>query len=152
MKMVVALSSDHAGYDLKVQVKEHLEKMGHEVLFMGATDGTTPYSYVEAGRLLADAVRDGKAERGIAICGTGIGISIVVNKYKGIRCGLCSNEFMARMSRQHNDAQVLAMGARVVGKGVALGMVDAFFEEEFLGDRHAVRVNDIKAQEEEFFK
>ena len=79
-------------------------------------------------------------------------LTAVVNKYKGLRCGLCCNEFMAKMSRQHNDAQVLAMGARVVGKGVALGMVDAFFEEEFAGERHAVRVNDIKAQEERFFK
>ena len=150
--MVVALSSDHAGYDLKVQVKEHLEKKGYEVLFMGAPNGTEPYSYVEAGQQLSDAIVDGRAERSIAICGTGIGISLVVNKYKGLRCGLCCNEFMAKMSRQHNDAQVLAMGARVVGKGVALGMVDAFFEEEFAGERHAVRVNDIKAQEERFFK
>ena len=94
----------------------------------------------------------GRADRGIAICGTGIGISLVVNKYKGIRCGLCSNEFMARMSRQHNDANVLAFGARVVGKGVALGMVDAFFEEEFLGGRHAERVGDLTKLEEEHFK
>ena len=95
---------------------------------------------------------DGKAERGIAICGTGIGISIVVNKFKGLRCGLCNNEFMARMLRQHNDGQVLAMGARVVGLGVALNMVDAFFDEQFAGERHSVRVNDIKKQEEELFK
>ena len=78
--------------------------------------------------------------------------NVAVNKYKGIRCGLCSNEFMAKMSRQHNDANVLAFGARVVGKGVALGMVDAFFEEEFLGGRHAERVGDLTKLEEEHFK
>ena len=150
--MKVVVSSDHAGYDLKMKVKEHLEKMGHEVIVEGAVSGTEPYSYVEAGQALANDVISGKAERGIAICGTGIGISIVVNKIKGIRCGLCCNEYMARMLRQHNDGQVLAMGARVVGQGVALNMVDAFFDEQFAGERHAVRVNDICKQEEEFFK
>ena len=105
-----------------------------------------------AGQKIANDILEGKADRGIAICGTGIGISIVVNKFKGIRCGLCSNEYTARMCRQHNDAQVMAMGARVTGQAVALSMVDAFLDEPFAGDRHAVRVNDIKAQEEEFFK
>ena len=81
-----------------------------------------------------------------------VGISIVVNKYKGIRCGLCANEYMARMCRQHNDANVLAFGARVVGQAVALAMVDAYLTEPFAGERHAVRVNDIKAMEEEFYK
>ena len=87
-----------------------------------------------------------------AICGTGIGISLVCNKYKGIRCALCTNEFMAKMCRQHNDAQILAFGERVVGLGVALGMIDAFFEEEFAGGRHATRVNGIKEIEEKHFK
>lgn len=150
--MKVVISSDHAGYDLKIKVKEHLENKGYEVIVEGATSGTEPFSYVEAGQALAKDVLEGKAERGIAICGTGIGISIVVNKFKGLRCGLCNNEFMARMLRQHNDGQVLAMGARVVGLGVALNMVDAFFDEQFAGERHAVRVNDIKKQEEELFK
>ena len=110
------------------------------------------YSYVDAGIKVAEDVSSGRAERGIAICGTGIGISLVCNKYKGIRCALCTNEFMAKMSRQHNDAQILAFGERVVGLGVALGMIDAFFEEEFAGGRHATRVNGIKEIEEKHFK
>ena len=150
--MRITLASDHAGYDLRIKVKEHLEKKGIEVIDGGATTGSEPYSYVLAGQKIANDILEGKADRGIAICGTGIGISIVVNKFKGIRCGLCSNEYTARMCRQHNDAQVMAMGARVTGQAVALSMVDAFLDEPFAGDRHAVRVNDIKAQEEEFFK
>ena len=150
--MKVAISSDHAGFDLKMQVKEHLESKGYEVVVFGATNATDAYSWVEAGQLLSDSIVSGECERGIAICGTGIGISLAVNKYKGLRCALCTNEFMARMCRQHNNAQVLAMGARVVGKGVALGMVDAFFEEEFLGGRHGERVDQLLEQEERFFK
>ena len=150
--MVVSIASDHAGYELRQKVRKYLEEKGFEVLDGGAPNGTDSYSYVDAGIKVAEDVTSGRAERGIAICGTGIGISIVVNKFKGIRCGLCSNEYTARMCRQHNDAQVMAMGARVTGQAVALSMVDAFLDEPFAGDRHAVRVNDIKAQEEEFFK
>lgn len=150
--MKVVISSDHAGYDLKMKVADHLKNKGYEVIIEGATSATEPFSYVEAGQALVKDINDGKAERGIAICGTGIGISIVVNKHKGIRCGLCSNEFMARMCRQHNDANVLAFGARVVGQSIALAMVDEFLNEEFAGERHAVRVNDIKAVEEKYYK
>ena len=150
--MRISIASDHAGYELRKKVEVHLEELGHEVISGGAESEQKPFSYVEAGKKIAEDVLAGRADRGIAICGTGIGISIVVNKYKGIRCGLSSNEYMARMSRQHNDANVLAFGARVVGSAVALAMVDAFLEETFAGERHAVRVNDIKALEEENFK
>lgn len=150
--MRVSIASDHAGYELRKLVVAHLEEKGYEVLEGGADTADLPYSYVAAGQKIAEDILEGRADRGIAICGTGIGISIVVNKYKGIRCGLCNNEFMARMSRQHNDANILAFGARVVGSSLALSMVDAFFAEEFAGDRHAERVGDIKAQEERLFK
>ncbi len=150
--MIISIASDHAGYDLRQKVIAHLKDLGHEVLDGGATSADVPYNYVEAGCKIAEDVTSGKADRGIAICGTGIGISIVVNKHKGIRCGLCSNEFMARMCRQHNDANVLAFGARVVGQSIALAMVDEFLNEEFAGERHAVRVNDIKAVEEKYYK
>lgn len=150
--MIISIASDHAGYDLRQKVVAHLKELGHEVLDGGATSADAPYSYVDAGKKIAEDVLSGKADKGIAICGTGIGISIVVNKYKGIRCGLCANEYMARMCRQHNDANVLAFGARVVGQAVALAMVDAYLTEPFAGERHAVRVNDIKAMEEEFYK
>ena len=150
--MKVSIASDHAGYDLRQIVIKHLEEKGFEVLDGGAPNGTDSYSYVEAGKKIAEDVLSGKADRGIAICGTGIGISLVCNKYKGIRCALCSNEFMAKMCRQHNDANILAFGARVLGQGVALEMVDAFFTEEFLGGRHADRVNGIREVEDANFK
>ena len=150
--MRVSIASDHAGYDLRKIVATHLEELGYEVIEGGAESATTPFSYVAAGKKIAEDVLSGKADRGVAICGTGIGISITVNKYKGIRCGLCTNEYMARMCRQHNDANIIAFGARVVGQAVALAMVDAFFNEPFAGERHAVRVNDIKALEDENFK
>ena len=150
--MIVSIASDHAGYELRQKVIKHLEEKGFEVLDGGAPNGTDSFSYVDAGIKVAEDVKSGKADRGIAICGTGIGISLVCNKYKGIRCALCSNEFMAKMCRQHNDANILAFGERVVGLGVALGMVDAFFEEEFQGGRHADRVNGIRAVEDRNFK
>ena len=150
--MIVSIASDHAGYELRQNVKKHLEEKGFEVLDGGAPNGTDSFSYVDAGIKVAEDVTSGKADRGIAICGTGIGISLVCNKYKGIRCALCSNEFMAKMCRQHNDANILAFGERVVGLGVALGMVDAFFEEKFQGGRHADRVNGIRAVEDRNFK
>ena len=150
--MIVSIASDHAGYALRQKIVSHLKEKGFEVLEGGATSSSESYSYVKAGQKVARDVNDGTALRGIVICGTGIGISIVANKYKGIRCALCTNEFMARMSREHNDANVLALGERVIGYGVALSTVDAFLEEEFLGERHAIRVNDIKEQEDELFK
>ena len=150
--MIVSIASDHAGFDMRQLVIEHLKSKGFEVIDGGAVSATERFSYVEAGNKVANDVLSGKADRGIAICGTGIGISMVCNKHKGIRAALCNNEYMARMCRQHNDANVLAFGARVVGKGVALGMVDAFFEEEFRGGRHAERVGDLTKLEEEHFK
>lgn len=150
--MIISIASDHAGYDLRQKVVAHLKELGHEVLDGGATSADVPFNYVEAGVKIADDVTSGRADKGIAICGTGIGISIVVNKHKGIRCGLCSNEYMARMCRQHNDANVLAFGARVVGQAVALAMVDDFLNEPFAGERHAVRVENIKELEEKFYK
>ncbi|MBR2522979.1 MAG: ribose 5-phosphate isomerase B [Clostridiales bacterium] len=150
--MIISIASDHAGYDLRQKVIAHLESKGIEVIDGGAESADKPYNYVEAGTKIAEDVLSGRADRGIAICGTGIGISVVVNKFKGIRCGTCTNEYMARMSRQHNDANVIAIGARVVGQAVALAMVDAFLEEGFAGDRHQERVNDIKTLENRNFK
>ena len=150
--MVVTIASDHAGYALRKIVVEHLGKLGHTVVEGGATAGDVPYSYVLAGQKVAKDILEGKAERGIVICGTGIGISMVANKFPGIRCALCTNEYMARMSRQHNDANVLSMGARVVGSSLALGFVDAYMTEPFDGGRHQTRVNDMKEQEKELFK
>ena len=150
--MKVSIASDHAGYDMRQLVIEHLKAKGFEVIDGGAVSATERFSYVEAGNKVAKDVLSGTADRGIAICGTGIGISMVCNKHKGIRAALCNNEYMARMCRQHNDANVLAFGARVVGPEIAFAMVDCFFEEEFAGGRHAERVGQMKQTEEENFK
>ncbi len=150
--MTVSIASDHAGYDMRQQVIEYLRKKGFDVIDGGAVSATERFSYVEAGNKVATDVLSGKADRGIAICGTGIGISMVCNKHKGIRAALCNNEYMARMCRQHNDANVLSFGARVVGPEIAFAMIDCFFEEEFAGGRHAERVGQMKQTEEENFK
>ncbi len=151
--MKIALGSDHAGYQLKRQVMEHLNKQGIECEDVGAANAVDAASYVPYSVAVSKAVLEKRADFGIVICGTGIGISIAANKHKGIRAALCTNEFMARMSRMHNNANILAMGARVIGYSVALGIVDAFLAEPFeTGGRHQVRVDEIIATEEVNFK
>jgi len=151
--MILSIGSDHAGFELRKRVIEHLTEAGHTIIEHGAADSATAYSYVHAGQAVSRDISEKKAERGIVICGTGIGISIVCNKYRGIRCALCTDEFMARMSRQHNNANILAMGARVIGRGLALSIVDAYLSEDFeTGGRHQARVNEITSQEDTYFK
>lgn len=142
--MVISIGSDHAGYELRQTIGEHLTRKGHEILDRGAPSASQAYSYVQAGRLVARDVSEGVAEKGIAICGTGIGISIVCNKKMGIRCALCLNECMARLARQHNDANVLAMGGRIVGKELARSIADAFLSASFEGGRHGERISEIE--------
>ena len=151
--MHIAVSSDHAGFSLRQRIVEHLIQQGHKITELGAENSEIPFSYVGAGANAAEVVSRGEADRGIVVCGTGIGISIVANKTRGIRCALCTDEYMARMSRQHNDANVLALGARVVGQGLALSIVDAFLSEGFeTGGRHQARVNEICGREDEYFQ
>ena len=151
--MVIAIASDHAGYELRRQITEHLRENGHTVLEGGARSSEDATSYVGPGREVSSRVLSGEAHRGIALCGTGIGISVICNKHRGIRCALCTDEFMARMSREHNDANVLAMGARVLGQGLALSIADAFLETEFeSGGRHQTRVAEISELEERNFQ
>jgi ribose 5-phosphate isomerase B len=142
--MKIALGSDHAGYQLKRLVMDHLYKQGIDCEDYGAPNGVDAASYVPYSQAVSQAVLEGKADFGILICGTGIGISITANKFPGIRAANCTNEYMARMSRQHNDANILALGARVVGSALAFAIVDAFLTESFeAGGRHQARVNEI---------
>ena len=150
--MTVSIASDHEGSDMRQLVSENLKSKGFEDSDGGGVSATERFFFFFAGNKVAQDVLWGKADRGIAICGTGIGISMVCNKHKGIRAALCNNEYMARMCRQHNDANVLSFGARVVGPEIAFAMVDCFFEEEFAGGRHAERVGQMKQTEEENFK
>jgi ribose 5-phosphate isomerase B len=135
----IALASDHAGITLRQAVAEHLRGLGHDVLDLGPQDRAS-IDYPDKAAEVAAALTEGRAERGVLVCGSGIGVSIAANRHAGIRAALCTNEYLARLSRQHNDANVLCLGERVLGVGVALAIVDAFFSTEFEGGRHARRV------------
>lgn len=137
---MIALGCDSAGYELMQEVKKHLDERGLEYKDFG-TYSTEPVDYPVYGKKVAHAVADGECERGILICGTGIGISITANKVKGIRAALCHDVFSAEATRLHNDANILAMGGRVVGPGLALMIVDKFLDTPFSGvERHVRRV------------
>jgi len=138
----IALGSDHGGYELKEYIKKHLEEKGVEYIDYG-TKSTESVDYPEFGKKVAEAVKNGECERGIVCCGTGIGISISANKVPGIRCALCSDCYSARMSREHNNANVLALGARVTGRDLAFEIVDVWLKSEFQAGRHERRVNKI---------
>ena len=136
---MLAIASDHGGYNLKEHIKAYLAAKGITCKDFG-TDSAESCDYPIYGEAVGKAVASGERERGIIICGTGIGISMAANKVKGVRAALCGDCFSAEMTRKHNDANVLALGARVVGPGLALKIVDTFLENEFEGGRHARRV------------
>ena len=138
---MLAIASDHAGFSLKSEVIKHLSEINVAFEDLGTCDSTTSVDYNDFGQKVAEAVAAGTYERGIIICGTGIGISITANKVPGIRAALCTDPYMARMSREHNDANVLALGARVLGVGLAIDIVDTWLNASFLGGRHQLRVN-----------
>jgi ribose 5-phosphate isomerase B len=136
----IAIASDHAGFELKQAVIKHLG--AGKVLDLG-TNGPDSVDYPDFGAAVAKAIESGKADKGIVICGSGIGISIAANRNKAVRAALCMTPEMARLARQHNDANVIALGARLVDTETALEMVDVFFETEFEGGRHARRVDKL---------
>lgn len=141
---MIALGSDQAGYELKQVIIRHLEKRGLEYKDYGSYSAE-PVDYPVYGKKVAQAIVEGECDRGILICGTGIGISIAANKVKGIRAAVCSDCFSAEATRLHNDANVLAFGARVVGPGLAEKIVDVFLDTEFSGiERHKRRVDMIE--------
>ena len=146
---MIALGSDHGGFALKQEVIKHLEARGLEYKDYG-TYSDASCDYPVYGKAVAHAVADGECEKGIIICGTGIGISIAANKVKGIRAALCGDCYSAEFTRRHNDANILAMGARVTGSGLAAKIVDTFLSTEFEGGRHARRVDLIREMEERF--
>jgi len=143
---MISLASDHGGFALKEHVKKYLEAKGFEVKDFGC-HSTESCDYPIFGRAAAQAVAAGECEKGIVICTTGIGISITANKVKGIRCALCGDPFSAEMTRRHNDANMLAMGAGIVGPNMAERIVDVFLSTEFEGGRHARRVGLIEAED-----
>ena len=139
---VVALGADHAGWRLKDELAPILESEGLEVLDLG-TDSDESVDYPDYAVLVANAVASGEADRGILICGTGIGMSIAANKVKGIRCALVHDVFSAKATREHNDSNVLAMGERVIGPGLAREIVSTWLDTEFEGGRHGRRIEKV---------
>ncbi len=138
--MKIAIGSDHGGYLLKEEIVSYLKENGHEVTDLG-TNSTESCDYPEFGHKVGKAVAAGECDRGIVICTTGIGISIAANRIKGVRAALCTDPFMAEMTRLHNDANVLALGANIVGKGLALKITEVFLNTEFSeGERHIRRI------------
>ena len=142
--MKVAFASDHAGFDLKQRLAARATELGHDVLDLGVNSHDS-VDYPQFGAACAQAVVDGKATLGVVVCGSGIGIAIAANKVAGCRAALCHDHFTAEMSRRHNDANVLALGARVVGEGVALDALETFLTTPFEGGRHADRVAKLDA-------
>jgi ribose 5-phosphate isomerase B len=147
--MRVAIATDHAGFPLKAPIIAFLQSAGHEIADFG-TDSTQPVDYPDFISLAARAVASGECTLGIVLGGSGTGEAIVANKVRGIRCVEATDPVTARLGREHNDANVLSMGARIVGSELALGCVAAFLEGQFQGGRHAVRVDKIRALESAF--
>ncbi len=140
--MRIAIGSDHAGFGLKQHLIERLKAAGHELLDLG-TGSTASVDYPDYGRAVGEAVAEGRATLGVAICGSGIGISIAANRVHGIRCARCTSEWDARLARLHNDANVVALGERCTGVGMAEAIVDTFIATAFEGGRHTRRVEKL---------
>jgi len=146
--MKIAIGNDHAAVEMKNEIKAYLESKGHEVINFG-TDTTASCNYPEYGKAVGMAVASGEAECGVLICGTGVGISLAANKVKGIRAAVCSEPVTARLTKQHNNSNIICFGARIVGVELAKAIVDAYLDAEFEGGRHQTRIDMIMAIENE---
>ena len=149
--MKISIGSDHGAFAMKEHLKQYLTEQGHQVVDCG-TYSTDSCDYADFAKAAAQLVASGDCDRGIVMCTTGIGISIAANKVRGIRCALCSEPLSAEMTRRHNDANMLAMGEKVVGVGYALEIVETFLTTEFEGGRHQRRVDKITAIEKKYCK
>ncbi|TPG10041.1 ribose 5-phosphate isomerase B [Sphingomonas oligophenolica] len=140
--MRVAIASDHAAVALKTVLADWLRAAGHDVVDLGA-DGTASVDYPDYGFAIAEAIADGRADRGVALCGSGIGIAIAANRHPACRCALVAEPLSARLARSHNDANTIAMGARLIGEEMAKACLDAFLTTDFEGGRHQHRVDKL---------
>ena len=147
MNKTIVIGCDHAALDLKLKVKAHVESKGYTVIDVG-THTSDSCNYPDYAHAACEQIRSGAAALGILICGTGIGMSMAANKHRGIRAAVCSDAFSARLTRQHNDANMLCFGARVVGEGLAMDLVDAYLDTEYQGERHQKRVDMLTAIED----
>ena len=149
--MTVALGCDHAGWELKERLKAWLIQTGHQVLDFG-THSPDPVDYPDYALQVADSVASGKAERGVLVCGTGIGMAMVANKVPGVRAAFCPDPFTARLSREHNDANVLTLGGRLMGREMAIEILGIWLATPFEGGRHNRRIAKIREAEEWYLK
>lgn len=147
--MKIAIGNDHAAVEMKMEIQTYLEELGHEVLNYG-TDTNESCDYPTYGEIVGHAVTEGKADCGVLICGTGVGISIAANKVKGVRAAVCSDTTTARLVKEHNNANIIAFGERIVGVETAKDIVKAYLDAQFLGGRHAKRVEMISELESRF--
>lgn len=151
-KPTVAIGSDHAGFSYKQKIIKKLEEKGFEVADLG-THTSEPYDYPDIARKLAQAMKAGQGERGILICGSGVGVSVAVNKFQGIRAGICHDAYSAHQGVEHDDMNVLCIGERIIGIELALEIVERFLEARFSGEeRHLRRLNKVLAIEKEQMK
>jgi ribose 5-phosphate isomerase B len=149
MDSTIAIASDHGGFELKEDLKTFLAQRGHRVVDFG-TQGESPVDYPVIGARVAEEISSGRITRGILVCGTGIGMSIVANRFPGVRAALCHDLYTAEMSRRHNDANCLVLGGRVLGKGLAREMVRVWLETPFEWGRHRDRLLQIQEMEQRF--
>jgi ribose 5-phosphate isomerase B len=149
---MIAVGSDCGGFLLKKEIIAYLEKNGYQYKDFGTFEESGSVDYPDFGQAVAEAVKNGLCEKGILVCGTGIGMAIAANKVPGIRAANCTDCFSARMSREHNNANILTLGERVTGKGLALEIVDTWLKAEFTGGRHQCRVDKISAIEAKYLK
>lgn len=147
--MRIAVGSDHAGFELKAAVAKHLADAGHQILDLGADSSEVSVDYPLFGAAVGEAVAGGRADRGVCVCGTGIGIGIAANKVPGVRAALVHDVTTAELARRHNDANVVCLGGRTTGLAVALESVDAFFSTDYEGGRHQRRIDEISHYESE---
>lgn len=146
MDTSIIIGSDHAGYELKEKIRTHLSSRGYTVEDAG-TFSEASVNYVDYGKKVAAAISEGRFARGILVCGSGIGMSMAANRYPGVRAALCSDLFSALMSRRHNDANILALGGRIIGDALAFALVDGFLDTEFDGGRHLDRIRSMDNQD-----
>jgi len=151
--MKLSVGADHAGYEMKRMLVDFIQKLGHSVHDVGTFTPDKPDDYPDYATLVADDIRSGAAERGVLVCGSGVGVSVAANKFKGIRAGLCHDHYSAHQGVEHDDMNVLVMGSRIIGQMLAQDVTEAFLSARFSGeDRHVRRLNKVKGIEENEFR
>jgi ribose 5-phosphate isomerase B len=151
--MKLSIGADHAGFDMKGQLIDFARKLGHDVHDVGTFEPGKPDDYPDYAKLVAEDVRSGRADRGILVCGSGVGVSVAANKFKGIRAAMCHDHYSAHQGVEHDDMNVLVLGARIIGQMAAEDAVDAFLKANFSGEeRHVRRLNKVKGFEQDEFR